>query len=94
MKLKPHGRFLVSYVTQFVNGDIERKDFDQNYDRYFTEHIMHFGKEHPRLSRRFVSTVGTAYDLGHDLTDEALRRLLSQALQMFSGKFGVDDLIQ
>ena len=94
MKLKPHGRFLVSYVTQFVNGDIERKDFDQNYVRYFNEHILHFGKEHPRLSRRFVSTVGTAYDLGHDLTDEALRRLLSQALQMFSGKFGVDDLIQ
>ena len=47
MKLKPHGYFLVSFVTSFVDGEISRHEFDMDYSGYVNEHFPGFQKEHP-----------------------------------------------
>ena len=54
MKLKPHGYFLVNFVTSFVEGEMSRHEFDMDYSGYVIEHFPGFRKEHPRLASRFA----------------------------------------
>ena len=85
MKLKPHGYFLVSFVTSFVDGEISRHEFDMDYSGYVIEHFPHFLKEHPRLSSRFAATIDVAYELGEHKSDEDLRDAMDEALDDFFG---------
>ena len=85
MKLKPHGYFLVSFVTSFVDGEISRHEFDMDYSGYVIEHFPSFRKEHPRLANRFADTIDVAYELGERKTDEALRDSMADALDDFFG---------
>ena len=85
MKLKPHGYFLVSFVTSFVDGEISRREFYMDYSGYVIEHFPHFLKEHPRLSSRFAATIDVAYELGEHKSDEALRDSMADALDDFFG---------
>ena len=39
MKLKPHGYFLVNFVTSFVEGEMSRHEFDMDYSGYVIEHF-------------------------------------------------------
>ena len=80
MKLKPHGYFLVSFVTSFVDGEISRDEFDMDYSGYVIEHFPHFLREHPRLSSRFAETIDVAYELGERKSDEDLRDAIADAL--------------
>ena len=34
MKLKPHGYFLVNFVTSFVEGEVSRHEFDMDSSGY------------------------------------------------------------
>ena len=61
MKLKKNGAKLVNFVVDFVNGDVERWEFDPDYAGYVIECFPKFEKEHPRLARRFADTVDRAY---------------------------------
>ena len=83
MRLKPHGYFLVDFVTSFVDGEMSRFDFDLDYSGYVIEHFPGFQQEHPRLARRFANTIDVAYELGEHLPDEALRDSLADALDDF-----------
>ena len=85
MKLKPHGYFLVSFVTKFVDGEISRHEFDMDYSGYVIEHFPDFRKEHPRLANRFADTIDFAYDLGEHKSDEDLRDAMDEALDDFFG---------
>ena len=85
MKLKPHGYFLVSFVTSFVDGEISREAFDMDYSGYVIEHFPGFRKEHPRLASRFADTIDFAYDLGEHKSDEDLRDAMDEALDDFFG---------
>ena len=85
MKLKPHGYFLVSFVTSFVDGEISRHEFDMDYSGYVIEHFPGFRKEHPRLASRFADTIDFAYDLGEHKSDEDLRYAMDEALADFFG---------
>ena len=85
MKLKPHGYFLVSFVTRFVDGEMSREEFDMDYSGYVIEHFPSFRKEHPRLASRFADTSDFAYDLGEHKSDEALRDAMAEALDDFFG---------
>ena len=83
MKLKPHGYFLVEFVTRFVDGELSRFDFDLDYSAYVNEHFPYFQQEHPRLSRRFADTIDVAYELGEHKSDESLRDSMADALDDF-----------
>ena len=85
MKLKPHGYFLVSFVTRFVDGEISREAFDMDYSGYVIEHFPAFRKEHPRLANRFADTIEVAYEQGERKSDEALRDSMADALDDFFG---------
>ena len=85
MKLKPHGYFLVSFVTIFVDGEMSRHEFDMDYSGYVIEHFPAFRKEHPRLASRFAGTIDVAYELGERKSDEDLRDSMADALDDFFG---------
>ena len=85
MKLKPHGYFLVSFVTSFVDGEISREAFDMDYSGYVIKHFPGFRKEHPRLANRFADTIDYAYDLGEHKSDGDLRDAMDEALDDFFG---------
>ena len=85
MKLKPHGYFLVGFVTSFVNGEISRHEFDMDYSGYVIEYFPGFRKEHPRLASRFADTIDYAYDLGEHKSDEDQRDAMDEALDDFFG---------
>lgn len=85
MKLKPHGHFLVSFVTRFVDGEMSRDEFDMDYSGYVIEHFPYFRKEHPMLANRFADTIDVAYELGERKSDEALRDAMADALDEFFG---------
>ena len=86
MKLKPHGYFLISFVTSFADGEISRDEFDMDYSGYVIEHFPYFQKEHPRLASRFADMIDMAYELGERKSDEALRDSMADALDEFFGK--------
>ena len=85
MKLKPHGYFLVSFATSFVDGEISRHEFDMDYSGYVIEHFPSFRKEHLWLASRFADTIDLAYDLGEHKSDEDLRDAMDEALDDFFG---------
>ena len=85
MKLKKNGAKLVNFVVDFVNGDVERWEFDPDYAGYVIECFPKFEKEHPRLARRFADTVDRTYDIYAGAPDEELRDALADALDVFMG---------
>ena len=92
MRLKQHGAFLVNFVISFVDGEIDRREFDLDYSGYVIEHFPFFRTEHPRLSKRFADTIDLAYELGERLSDEALRDSIEDALDEFMGNEPVADI--
>ena len=56
MKLGKHGQFLLDFVSAYINGDMERQDFDMDYSGYVIEHFPAFETETPRLAARFANT--------------------------------------
>lgn len=85
MKLKPHGFFLVNFVVEFTNGDMERWKFDLDYSGYVIEHFPEFEEEHPRLARRFANTIDFAYSTWSHLADDAFREAMADAVDRFLG---------
>ena len=83
MKLGQHGRILVSLVTEYVEGEIERWDFDLDYSGYVIEHFPAFQAETPRLSTRFANTIDRTYSYGAALSDDSFRESMAYALDEF-----------
>ena len=85
MKLKKHGAFLVNFVIDFANGDMDRYDFDMDYSGYVIEHFPAFEREHPRLARKFADTIDLKYDHFSWLPDDAFRDAIGEAVDEFLG---------
>ena len=86
MKLKKHGAFLVNFVIDFANGDMNRQAFDMDYFGYVIEYFPDFEREHPRLSRRFADTIERTYSSCSWMSDEAFRDAIGDAVDVFLGE--------
>lgn len=92
MNFKKHTAFMIDFISDFVNGDLERYFFDLDYSAYVIEHFTHMELENSRLADRFANTVDRAYELGADLSlsDEEFRIEISKALNEWLGKKNPD----
>ncbi|MGI6412283.1 MAG: hypothetical protein ACOXZ5_07070 [Syntrophomonadaceae bacterium] len=89
MKFKKHTAFMIDFISDFVNGDLERYFFDLDYPAYVIEHFPHMELENSKFAVRFAQTVDRAYERGTDLglSDEEFRNEISKALnEWLTGK--------
>jgi hypothetical protein len=88
MNFKKHTAFMIDFISDFINGEIERLFFDLDYSAYVIEHFPYMELENARLADKFAYTVDRAYDRGTDLglSDEEFRVEISNALNEWLGK--------
>lgn len=88
MNYKKHTAFMVDFISDFVNGDIERYFFDLDYSAYVIEHFPHMELENARFADKFANTIDWAYERGTDLglQDEEFRVEISKALDEWLGR--------
>ena len=82
MNFKKHTAFMIDFISDFVNGDLERYFFDLDYSAYVIEHFPHMELENSRFADSFAHTVDRAYERVADLglSDEEFRDEISKAL--------------
>lgn len=83
MKFGKHTAFMIEFISDFVNGKIERLFFDLDYSHYVIEHFPYMENENVRIARKFANTIDVAYErwTDSDLSDEAFREKISVALK-------------
>jgi len=88
MNFKKHTAFMIDFISDFVNGDLERYFFDLDYSAYVIEHFPHMELENRKFADRFAYTIDRAYECGTDLglSDEEFRVEISNALDEWLGK--------
>jgi len=88
MKVGKHTAFMIEFISDFVNGELERLFFDLDYSAYVIEHFPHMELENTRFSDKFAYTIDRAYKHGNDrgLSDEEFRVEISNALNEWLGK--------
>ena len=92
MKLKKHGAFLLDFVLSYVEGKIDRWEFDMDYSGYVITHFPSFEAETPRLAAKFVRTVDAACSHYAWMTDDAFAAAMAQALDEFMGVAPIPDI--
>ena len=82
MNFKKHTAFMIDFISDFVNGDLERYFFNLDYSAYVIEHFPHMELENSRFADRFAQTIDRAYERVADLglSDEEFRNEISNAL--------------
>ena len=85
MNFKKHTAFMIEFISDFVNGDLERYFFDLDYSAYVIEHFPHMELENSKFADRFAHTIDRAYERGADLglSDEEFRNEISNALDQW-----------
>jgi hypothetical protein len=88
MKVGKHTAFMINFISDFVNGELERYFFDLDYSAYVIEHFPHMELENNKFAERFAYTVDRAYERGTDLglSDEEFRVEISNALDEWLGR--------
>ena len=88
MNFKKHTAFMIDFISDFANGDLERYFFDLDYSAYVIEHFPHMEIENSRLADKFAYTVDRTYERGTDLglSDEEFKVDISNALNKWLGK--------
>ena len=83
MKVGKHTAFMIDFVSDFADGDMERLFLDLDYSHYVIEHFPYMENENARIARKFADTVDVAYErwADSDLSDEAFREKISVALK-------------
>lgn len=81
MKVGKHTEFMINFILDFVNGELERYFFDLDYSAYVIEHFPHMEFENNKLADKFAYTIDRAYERGTDLdlSDEEFRIEISNA---------------
>jgi hypothetical protein len=87
MNYKKHTAFMIEFISDFVNGELERYFFDLDYSAYVIEHFPYMKIENARVAEHFADTIDWAYERGTDLglSDEAFRVEISKALDKWLG---------
>ena len=88
MKVGKHMIFMIKFITDFINGEMERYFFDLDYSAYGIEHFPHMEQENSELAERFADTVDRAYELGTSLglPNEEFRMEIANAFNEWLGE--------
>jgi predicted ATPase len=88
MKIGKHTSFMIEFIKDFIDGEIDFYFFEMDYPAYVIEHFPHMENENPRLADRFADTIDYAYEHGANLglTDQEFRAEISDAFDEWIGK--------
>jgi predicted ATPase len=88
MKTGKHTIFMINFIKDFIEGEIDCYFFKMDYCAYVIEHFPHMEEENPRLADRFAETIDYAYEYGTKLklSDDEFRTLISDAFDKWIGK--------
>ena len=92
MRLKKNGARLVSFVIDFANGNMSRREFDLDYFGYVVDYFPEFKKENPCLARRFADTIDVAYEHFSWMEDEPFRQAIGDVVDEFLGRGPIADI--
>ena len=92
MRIGKHTAFMIDFISDFVNGELERYFFDLDYSAYVIEHFPYMEFENTRFADKFACTIDQAYERGTDLglSDEEFRVAISNALDKWLGEKKTD----
>jgi hypothetical protein len=57
MKTGKHTAFMIDFISDFVNGKIDRYFFDLDYSAYVIEHFPGMERENAIFADRFANTM-------------------------------------
>jgi len=88
MSYKKHTSFMIEFISDFVNGEIERYFFDLDYSAYVIEHFPYMELEDAKFADKFAYAIDQTYERGSDLglPDEEFRAEISKALDEWLGR--------
>lgn len=88
MKVGKHTSFMIDFISDFINGQIERYFFELDYSAYVIEHFPYMETENGAFAEKFVNTVDRAYERGTalGLSDEEFRDEISNAFYEWLGR--------
>ena len=94
MKTGKHTSFMINFIKDFIDGEIDCYFFKMDYSAYVIEHFQHMEYENPRLADRFADTIDNAYEkaINLRLSDEKFRAEISYAYDEWLGKIKRDIL--
>jgi predicted ATPase len=92
MKIGKHTKFMINFISDFINGETERYFFNLDYNAYVIEHFPYMEIEDSRLANRFANTIDRAYEHGTSLrlSDEEFRIEISKAFEKWLGSKKAD----
>ena len=88
MEIGKHTKFMIGFIKDFINEEIDSYFFDRDYRAYVIEHFLYMEKENPELAERFVNTIDYVYEYYVDrgLPEEEFRVKMSKAFDQWLGK--------
>lgn len=94
MKTGKHTSFMINFIKDFIDGEIDCYFFKMDYSAYVIEHFPHMEYENPRLADHFADTIDNVYEkaINLRLSDEKFRAEISYAYDEWLGKIKRDIL--
>jgi len=79
---------MIDYVRDFIEGRMERWEFDIDYSAAMIKHYPRMERECPQLADCFVYYIDKrGFEVGEDLPDEKYRQLIEARFEEFMSVF-------
>ena len=80
--------YMIDYVKDFIEGRMERWEFDMDYSAYMIEHYPKMECENPQLADCFVWYIDKrGFEKGQDLPDDKYKMLIKRRFEQFMSVF-------
>jgi len=79
---------MIDYVKDFIEGRIERWEFDLDYSANMIEHYPKMERENPQLAECFAWYIDhQGYEKGDNLPDDKFKMLIERRFKQFMSVF-------
>jgi hypothetical protein len=79
---------MIDYVKDFIEGRMERWEFDLDYSANMIEHYPRMERENPQLADCFVCYIDEqGFEAGQDLPDGKYKALIKKRFKQFMSVF-------
>lgn len=84
MSRKSGADFMMSFVQEYLDGDMDRLEFDLNFNHYFIQHYKKMERENPDLADCFYFYLAEqGFDQGQGLSDSDHKKLIRRQFEEF-----------
>ena len=75
--------FMLGFVQEYLNGDMDRLGFDLDFNHYLIKYYPRMELENPALAEQFAFYVAEEVDQGETLGDRAHKELICKQWEEF-----------